>query len=130
MVGTGDVPDGLEYFRRELNDTRASSIQIIEGISPPLYYYELEQTYVTRPGDIFGLRRTNQSLGIHFVIISSMSNGLTAQGDNEIIQCSFFDRGCNNAGVTAQPQFVPVYGKLATCSTYMYLQFTDLHAEA
>ena len=112
MEDGGDIPTGLEYVRRELNDTRASSSQKINGISPPLYYYELAMAYVTRPGDIFSIRRTNETLGIHFTIISGMSNGQVVRGDDSIVRCSFYDFSCNNAGVTAQPLVTPLYGKL------------------
>ena len=116
VLGPEEVPS-VNYIRRELNDTRASLIRKIEGTSPPLYYYELARTYVTRPGDLFGLRRTNQTLGIHFTIISGMSNGLVQQGDDSVVRCSF---SCNNAGVTAQPLVIPVYGKLAQTALYTF----------
>ena len=68
--------------RGELNITRASLIHKIEGTSPSLYYYKLEKPVVTQNGDVFGIRGTNETLGIHFVDIVGGSGGWSIQGDN------------------------------------------------
>ena len=69
-------------LRGELNTTHASSIHKIEGPSPSLYYNELKEPVVTQSGDVFGIRGTNETLGIHFVDIIGGSGGWSIQGDS------------------------------------------------
>ena len=59
-----EVPTDL-YTRRNLNVTRASIIRKIKGVSPSLYYYEMEEMVVTEDRDTFGILQTNQTIGVH-----------------------------------------------------------------
>ena len=105
-----DVLVGLEFNRRRLNDTCALSIRKIDGTSPPVYYYELKETFVTDDRDTFGIRRTNKTLGIHFTSITGQSRGHEIRGDVNTARCSVgFD--CNNAEANVLPLFSPVFGK-------------------
>ena len=99
-----------EFDRRRLNDTRASSIHKIDGTSPPVYYYELKETFVTEDRDTFGIRRTNETLGIHFTSIRSQSSGHMIHGDANIARCSV-GSNCNNAEANVLPLVSPVFGK-------------------
>ena len=57
-----DIEVLTTFTRRKLNSTRASLIQKITGISPSLYYYELDEALETRDESVFGIRGTNETL--------------------------------------------------------------------
>ena len=75
-----------EYTRRGLDSLRASSIHKIGGITPSLYFYELENALVTEKGDTFGIQETNKTLGTHF-ISSQPSEGRRIESESSMIQC-------------------------------------------
>ena len=78
------------FTQRKLNSTQASLIQKITGISPPLYYYELDKILETGDESVFGIRGTNETLGIRFMNVNfnSGSAGWRVEGDDTMFTCS------------------------------------------
>ena len=81
---TGIISD---LTRRNVNNTRPSSIRKIAGTSPPLYFYELEKALATQNGDTFGILGTNRTIAIHFTNTSGVSDGQMALGDVSALTC-------------------------------------------
>lgn len=115
-VQSSDTEVFTTFTRRELNSTQASLIQKITGISPSLYYYELEEALETLGGSVFGIHGTNETLGIHFmnINISSGSVGWRIEGDDATFTCSSIPNPFPPKQGTRFPYLplvTPVYGE-------------------
>ena len=116
----GETGKDVYFTRYNLTSTGASFIYKIEGTSPSLYYYGLEQAVVTTEDSIFGILTTNKSIGIHYINATEVTGSSRVKGDVSLITChlSFYSTSCRN-GTDYMPQpseqylpmVIPLFGE-------------------